>query len=206
VSAEHRPEKTAKPATARVFFALWPSAEVADRLGDIARDAALSYGGRATRRDTIHLTLAFLGNVPEARLPELSIAAEDVCLEPFAFRLDRLGFWSHNHLLWAGCQTSVAPLDELFGQLRLALTQAGFRVGGEGRDFAPHVTLVRHVPESAAPSESAPLPPIDPLCWNSERFVLVRSTLSALAPAYRVIDEFPLLATKSPELNRNNSH
>jgi len=166
----------------------------------------LSFGGRATRRDTIHLTLAFLGNVPEVRLPELSIAAAAVCVDPFAISLDQLGFWSHNHLLWAGCQTSVAPLDELFGQLRLALTRAGFRVGGEGRDFAPHVTLVRHVPESAAPSESRPLPPIEPLCWDSERFVLVRSTLSALGPAYRVIDEFPLRATKNLDVNRNNSH
>jgi 2'-5' RNA ligase len=198
VSAERRPEKPAKPATARVFFALWPSAEVADRLGDIAQDAALSFGGRATRSDTIHLTLAFLGNVPEARLPELSSAAAAVCVEPFSIRLDRLGFWSHNHLLWAGCQTSAARLDELFGQLRLALTRAGFRVGGEGRDFAPHVTLVRHVPESAAPSENLPLPPIEPLRWCCERFVLVRSTLSVLGPAYRIVDEFPLLATKMP--------
>jgi RNA 2',3'-cyclic 3'-phosphodiesterase len=196
VSAERRPEKPAKPATARVFFALWPSDEVADRLAEIARDAAMAFGGRATRRDTIHLTLAFLGNVPEALLPELSIAASTVAAEPFAICLDRLGFWSHNHLLWAGCRMPAAPLDALFVQLRGALKRAGFRVGGEDRDFAPHVTLVRRVSEMAAPSESRPLPPIEPLDWYCEHFVLVRSTLSALGPTYRVIDVFPLVATK----------
>jgi 2'-5' RNA ligase len=197
VSAERRSQKTAKPATARVFFALWPFPEVADRLGNIAHDAALSFGGRATRRDTIHLTLAFLGNVAEARLPELSIAAASVGVEPFAINVDRLGFWLHNHLLWAGCQAPAAELDALSSQLRKALARAGFRVGGEGRDFAPHITLVRRVPEATAPSDRRPLPSIEPFTWRNERFVLVRSTLSALGSSYQIIDEFPLTASFS---------
>jgi 2'-5' RNA ligase len=41
---------------------------VAGRLAAIAGEAAARFGGRATRRDTIHLTLAFLGDVPESRL------------------------------------------------------------------------------------------------------------------------------------------
>lgn len=194
MSAERRNQKQAKPATARVFFALWPTPEVADRLGDIAEAAARSFGGRATRRDTIHLTLAFLGNVPEARLPELSKAAASVAVEPFAINVDQLGFWSHNHLLWAGCQAASPALEALSGQLRQALARAGFRVGGEGRDFVPHVTLVRRVPEATAPSERRPLPSIEPFAWRNERFVLVGSTLSALGSSYRIIDEFPLPA------------
>lgn len=194
MSAERRNQKQPKPATARVFFALWPSPEVAERLGDIALDTALSFGGRATRRDTIHLTLAFLGNVPEARLPELSIAAASVGGEPFAINIDQLGFWSHNNLLWAGCQAPSAPLNLLSSQLRKALARAGFRVGGEGRDFAPHVTLVRRVPEVTAPSERRPLPSIEPFTWRNDGFVLVRSTLSAQGSSYNIIDEFPLTA------------
>lgn len=194
MSAEGRNQKQSKPATARVFFALWPSPEVAEQLGNIAHDAAQSFGGRATRRDTIHLTLAFLGNVPEARLPDLSAAAREVGGEPFAMAIDHLGFWSHNHLLWAGCSQPVAGLDALAGRLRLALARAGFRVGGEGRDFVPHVTLVRHVPEAGAPSANRTLPPMAPLHWLCQRFVLVGSTLSASGSTYRVIDEFPLRA------------
>ena len=192
--AERRNQKQAKPATARVFFALWPSPEVAERLGDIADDSAQSFGGRATRRDTIHLTLAFLGNVAEARLPELSIAAASVGGEPFSINIDELGFWAHNHLLWAGCKAPSAPLDAISRRLRLALARAGFRVGGEGRDFVPHVTLVRRVPEATAPSDCHPPQSIEPFIWRNERFVLVRSTLSALGSSYRIIDEFPLTA------------
>ncbi|UCV17436.1 RNA 2',3'-cyclic phosphodiesterase [Ferribacterium limneticum] len=165
---------------------------MAERLGTIADNAALSFGGRATRRDTIHLTLAFLGNVPEARLPELSKAVTSLRAEPFAINVNQLGFWAHNHLLWAGCKAPSAHLDALSSQLRQALARAGFRVGGEGRDFVPHVTLVRRVPEVTEPSESHPLPSIEPFIWCNERFVLVCSTLSALGSSYRIIDEFPL--------------
>ena len=192
--AERRSQKQAKPATARVFFALWPSPEVAGGLGDIAQEAARSFGGRATRIDTIHLTLAFLGNVAEARLPELSMAAASVRVAPFAININQLGFWLHNHLLWAGCQAPSAPLNLLYSQLCKALAQAGFRVGGEGRDFAPHVTLVRRVAEASAPSERHPLPSIEGFAWRNERFVLVRSTLSAQGSSYQIIDEFPLTA------------
>ncbi|PKO38038.1 MAG: RNA 2',3'-cyclic phosphodiesterase [Betaproteobacteria bacterium HGW-Betaproteobacteria-6] len=194
MSAEGRNRKQPKPAAARVFFALWPAPEVAERLGDIAEAAAQTFGGRATRRDTIHLTLAFLGNVPETRLPELSAAAASVGVEPFVINVDQLGFWSHNHLLWAGCKLPSPALDALSSQLRKALARAGFRVGGEGRDFVPHVTLVRRVPEASAPSECRALQSIQPLIWRNERFVLVRSTLSELGSSYRIIDEFPLRA------------
>lgn len=171
---------------------------MAERLGDIADDAAQSFGGRATRRETIHLTLAFLGNVPEARLPELCAAAARVRGEPFSLTIDRLGFWPHNHLLWAGCPVPVAPLGELFDRLGQALGLAGFK-GGEtgqdgkkGRDFVPHITLVRRVPAATAPSETRPLPLVGALPWDCARFVLVRSTLSAAGSDYRIIGEFPL--------------
>ena len=194
--AEGRQQNIAKPATARVFFALWPSAEVADRLGQVARDAAARFGGRATRPDSIHLTLAFLSNVPEARLPELSAAAAGISAEAFTLNIDRLDFWSHNHLLWAGCTSPTAPLAELAGTLRAALGTSGFKLGRAGGEFLAHISLVRRVPEGAVSSADCPLP-IGELCWPCSRFVLVRSNLMAPGGDYRIISEFPL-AGESP--------
>ena len=83
----------------RLFFALWPPAPVARSLANQADALAERSGGRATRRETIHLTLAFLGDVGEAQLPEVLETARAVAAAPFELKLDRLGFWRHNRLI-----------------------------------------------------------------------------------------------------------
>ena len=178
------------PATARVFFALWPPAAIAAELAGTARSAASQLGGRATRSETIHLTLAFLGAVAESSLPLLARAAAGVRAAPFELQIDRLGYWSHNHLLWAGC---LAPPPELLGlakALQQQLGAAGFAVAEAGRPFVPHLSLLRKIP---ATQPSQILPPITPLAWSCTEFVLVRSQLSASGPEYKILAEFPLV-------------
>jgi 2'-5' RNA ligase len=173
---------------ARVFFALWPPAEGAERLGGIARATAANHGGRATRPETIHLTLAFVGDVPEARLPDLVDAAAGVRGQPFDLGLDQVGFWTHNRLCWAGTSAPPAALAELAGALRTALRGAGFPIERERGAFVPHVTLVRKT-ASAVPAQ-----PIAPaVAWPCAAFVLVRSRLSVHGSAYEVLREFPLV-------------
>lgn len=161
-----------------------------DRLAAIAAEAAARLGGRATRRDTIHLTLAFLGDVPESRLAELGEVAAAVRGAAFDLRLDRLGYWQHNHLLWAGGETPAA-LTALHGALRKALAAGGFKVDGEGRSFAPHVTLVRKLPPTCglAAGQEAPMPT---LAWSCQRFFLVRSRLLSSGSDYLILRDFSL--------------
>ena len=52
----------------RLFFALWPPLEVAEQLAGVARAVAQQFGGKPTRQETLHLTLAFLGEVPDDRM------------------------------------------------------------------------------------------------------------------------------------------
>ena len=192
MSPEGGAESKKKPATARVFFALWPSHAVAVALADIASEAAGRYGGRATRVETIHLTLAFIGEVPEASLPLLCDMAGTLNVPPFALSIDRLGFWSHNRLLWAGCSKTPAALTALVGELQQTLVAAGFVVDRAERRFSPHVTLVRKIPLTVAPSADDPLAKIAPLNWPCSRWVLVRSRLTEAGSSYQAIAEFPL--------------
>jgi 2'-5' RNA ligase len=67
---------------ARVFFALWPSPEAARQLAAVAASFAAAAGGRATRLESLHLTLAFLGDVAVDRLPELERAARECAAKP----------------------------------------------------------------------------------------------------------------------------
>lgn len=175
---------------ARVFFALWPPAAIVEPLTSTARSAASQFGGKATRPESIHLTLAFLGAVAESRLPQLARTAAGLRAAPFELQIDRLGYWSHNRLLWAGCS---APPPELLGlaqALQQQLAAAGFGVADAGRPFVPHLSLLRKLPAAHPPQI---LPSIAPLAWSCTGFVLVRSQLSASGPEYKILAEFPLV-------------
>lgn len=180
-------DTAARPATARVFFALWPAPELAARLAAVARERAGR--GRPTRAETVHLTLAFIGDVPESRLPELVEAAGRVRAAPCALQIDRLGHWRHNRLLWAGCSAPPPALAELVAGLLRELRAAGFAVADAERAFVPHLTLVRKL---ALPPPDLGLP--ETLFWECRDFVLVRSRLSAAGPDYQRLARFPLSA------------
>lgn len=172
----------------RLFFALWPPREIAERLARIAQANATRFGGKPTRQETIHLTLSFLGEVSDERLPQLIRSAEDVRSAPFDLDIDGLGFWQHNHLIW-GRPLPSAALTELAGRLQNALTEAGFAHGREKYAFSPHVSLVRKVPQANVPLR---FHVIEPTHWHCASFVLVRSRLSDAPPTYETVYEFPL--------------
>lgn len=157
----------AEPARARVFFALWPEPALAARLDALGAAAHAHCAGRRTRRETLHLTLAFIGDVETGRLAELVEAAEGAPVEPFTLTLDRLGSWRHNRIAWAGTHHVPQALAKLASGLDARLRAAGFPL--ERRPFFPHVTLLRRI-ESPFTERA-----IAPLEWRVERFVLVRS-------------------------------
>ena len=183
-----RPSGPGRPAPARVFFALWPDAAGAADLARIAGEAARLCGGRATRQETLHLTLAFLGNLAVDRLPALAAAVDGLAAEAFDFALDHLGYWRHNRIVWAGGPL-VPALGGLVASLVDRLAAAGFVGPEKGRPFVPHVTLVRHADHACAP-----LPAIAPLVWPCREIVLVRSCLAQRGPAYQPLGRWPLRA------------
>lgn len=183
-----RPSGPRRPEQARVFFALWPDDRGRAALHRAALDGAKRFGGRPMRADTLHLTLAFIGDVPVDRLPALRAAADRVDSAAFDMTMDSVGFWAHNRILWAGSRQGCAGLAALAKGLQQSLLAAGWATGDKaGRDFAPHVTLVRKV--EAVPRE---LPGLVPLVWRCERFVLVRSRLSSSGSAYETLGHWPL--------------
>lgn len=167
----------------RLFFGLWPRPETAEALAQWAAPIARASRGRVTRAETIHLTLAFLGDVPEARLDDATRAARSVAFHPFRFRLDEARYWKHNRILWAGAGEVPGALPDLAASLAAALRGEGFTL--EERSFVAHVTLARR---GDRPAEIPALPPLD---WPVREFVLVRSQPSAGGSNYAVLGRFP---------------
>ena len=194
----------------RLFVALRPPAAVADALNQLAVTAAAQFGGRVTRAETLHLTLGFLGDVPDERLSLVDAACRCVAGEARLsngglLHLDKLACWPQKQLIWAGCQTVPEGLPEVARRLALALETAGFP-GLFGRPFVPHLTLVRRVrevsmaqPEACADILLATCPTgIVPWCVNE--LVLVESTLLADGPAHRIVGRYPFALASSAGL------
>ena len=168
----------------RLFFAAWPSPEVQQALGRVARDLKRECGGRAVPAGNIHLTLAFLGDVDPARLTHLESLAASIPARRFELALDRTGCWLHNRIVWAGVERCPEALRDLAGSLARALAAAGFRV--EKRKYVPHVTLIRDA--RRAPSRAA----MPGVAWPVSRFALVESVPGGRGRVYRVLREWPL--------------
>ena len=195
-----RPSSSSKASpeapTARLFFALWPPPALLPVLAATAAGAAESLGGKAMRAGTLHLTLRFLGEFPVDRIPQLIAAAQTVAFPAFALTLDRLGAWAHNRLLWAGCRAVPPALPQLAARLGQALAAAGLGAPPDGRDFVPHLTLVRklvRLPDAAAPNADLP-----PLAWPVGEFVLLRSRRAADGSHYETLARFPADAAGKP--------
>jgi 2'-5' RNA ligase len=162
-----------------LFFALWPPRDTARALAEWARAVQEQTGGRATAEETIHLTLAFLG---QGDAGKASAAAESVRTSPFDLPIDTAKYWKHNQIVWVGPQATPPALTALVGQLHPALRAAGFVL--EARPFAAHVTLIR---KASAPG---PLPALPTMTWPTHDFVLVRSTPTGGGSRYEVVQRF----------------
>jgi len=167
-----------------VFFALWPPERSAARLAQWARDLARDSGGRATRQETIHLTLAFLGEIEAGRVADAAAAARSIRAPAHKLLIEQAVYWPHNRIVWVGPQRTCAPMAQLARELVKALRRTQFVL--ERRPFAAHVTVIR---KARAPRALPPLPRID---WPVDEYVLVRSVLSSEGSQYSVIERFPL--------------
>lgn len=178
------PEPGSAARRARVFFALWPEPAIARRLHKEGERAHAATGGRRMRRDTLHLTLAFIGDIARERLDDLLACADKVDFSPFALALDRMADWRHNHIVWAGASVLPPELESLVSQLNAALAEADFPV--ERRKFAAHVTLLRNARGELPAADIDP--PID---WPVRTFVLVESDLRQDGAHYAVLKSWP---------------
>lgn len=185
--AEAAPAPARKPETARLFFALWPDGKARSGLEQAGKKLHAACGGRLTRAETLHLTLAFLGDVEVTRIEALRALAAQIHTPAFVMTLTRLGYWRHNRVAWVAPEQTPEALSALAGVLIDALRAADFSC--DSRPYAPHITLVRN-----ARCERAALPPFEPLDWPAEEFVLVRSVAADRGVAYEIIGRWPLVA------------
>lgn len=129
----------------RLFIAINFTPQIKQSLCDTMQRLALyTQKGNFTLPENLHLTLAFLGEVPPNRLEAVKAAMNQVNAQAFPLCLQGVGRFVRQggDILWVGIQKNNALL-QLNRQLCASLAQAGFVL--ESREFRPHLTLAREV-------------------------------------------------------------
>lgn len=162
----------------RLFVSLRPPADVCAALAAALADL------RTTRVDQWHVTLGFLGEVPDPA-PLSGPLAEVAAASPaLALRLSGGGFFRGPGALYAGLAGDVEGLHALAGGVRSACRRAGVHL--EPRPYRPHLTVARRLR-----ADPGVLAGYEGPAWTAREVELVRSRLGA-GVEHEVLERFPL--------------
>jgi 2'-5' RNA ligase len=169
--------ETPPPPTDRLFFAVFPDSETAARIAALAdqwrADHALT--GKPPAASRLHVTLYHLGDyvgLPEQIVEKARAAASNVAMSPLTVSFDRIASFSGRpgkqpFVLRGG--EGVNALIELQRSLAISIQREGLAARAKAQ-FTPHVTLLYDKERIASER-------IEPIGWNVNEFVLVRSLL-----------------------------
>ncbi len=131
----------------RLFIAIEIPEEIKKDIAEIQSN--LKYSGVEagwTRPEGIHLTLKFLGEVAQPKVPEIMTALASLIKNMPAFRLSVAGAGVFPNLknarvAWIGISGETERLLKLQSSIESAMEEVGFK--RENRPFIPHLTLGR---------------------------------------------------------------
>ncbi len=178
----------------RAFVAIPLPPDVVGAL--VAAQAGLP-AGRAVEPDTLHLTLAFLGERPEPVVEDVHFALEAIRAPGFALRLARLGVFGEGRPRVLFAEVDPEPqLSQLREKVVQAARGAGLRL--ERARYRPHVTLARFGP-GLAPEDverthafAARAADFRAGPFDVAEFRLIRSLLGRGGPVYDALAAYPL--------------
>ncbi len=133
--------------TVRTFIAIeMPHSvmEIVRQTQQVFRQAGIRL--RWVRRENVHLTLRFLGDISIDAVPGIQHALERSAAETPAFSLQVKGIGAfpsvaRPKVVWLGLQGQLQPLEDLYRRLALSLSEVG--IPSENRPFRGHLTIGR---------------------------------------------------------------
>ncbi|BCB81140.1 RNA 2',3'-cyclic phosphodiesterase [Phytohabitans flavus] len=186
----------------RLFVAVYPPEPVVHdfatcverlRVSQAMRDGINT---RVASRDNWHVTLAFLGDVPDDRGDDAAKAIERaaVLAEPFEVRLTGGGRFGRGRftILWVGVGGEVAALGGLSREVRRELKRA--RLAYDPKPLRPHLTVARpgdRLDRVEVDADRATLDEYESPPWTVAEVVLMRSHPGP-HPTYDRLGAWPL--------------
>ena len=178
--SDHRRHAREREASWRLFFALVPPPALGQRIIELQRQ--LDLPARPVPLERIHITLAFLGEVPASRVDDLQRVAGMLQLPPVTLTLDRLGWFPRSQVAWLGCSEIPYGLGRFESELREKLRDLGLKT--DTRRWKPHLTLYRKMRTRFEKIG------FEALGWRLDGFQLMRSRLLREGPEYSSVAQW----------------
>ena len=177
-----------------------PRLFVAIDLSDAVKESILLLqnglrGAKWVACDNLHLTLRFIGEVPDIEADDIHSALSKIRGFPFVLKLGGVGVFSSGsrpRSIWIAVEDRSA-IDSLKCDIDRALVRLGF--SPDGRKYIPHVTVARLKGRTSNLSEFVTrLGSMRSLSVEIDQFTLFSSFLARAGPIYTPEMYYPLTA------------
>jgi 2'-5' RNA ligase len=179
----------------RLFIAVDLPNDIRKALIDIEHKLKpLTDSARWVAPESIHITLKFLGEVPDRKMDDIDAALAGLTWKPFTVTVHGVGFFPgprSPRVFWAGME--VPTMQGLAERLDSRMERLGFEK--EKRAFRPHITLARARDtrmDTALVTAASEYAEHDFGSFTADRIVLVESTLKPAGAVYHKIKEYLL--------------
>jgi RNA 2',3'-cyclic 3'-phosphodiesterase len=179
----------------RLFIAVELPDDIRRQLADIQQALRpVTDSARWVSPESIHITLKFLGEVPEKQLDNLDTALIGLSWKPFTVTLRGVGFFPGNRsprVFWAGLEAPT--MQGLAEELDSRMERLGFEK--EKRAFRPHITLARARDtriDSTLVTGAARYQDHEFGSFTADRVFLFKSTLKSSGSVYEKLKEYLL--------------
>jgi len=175
----------------RTFVAVPIDKEIRQRISEVQeRVKKLTRNVKWVEPDNFHVTLKFLGNVPEDQVPQISAALDEVSSKVPAFALSVKGIGAFPKLerarvVWIGIEEGREELIRLAREVEESLSRLRFEK--ENKPFKAHITIGRVKEGKPADGLAEGIREIDAGDLgrqNVSSVVLMRSELKPDGPVY----------------------
>jgi 2'-5' RNA ligase len=178
---------------------------VAGLLRDLRQRKSHFHGLSWVRPENLHITVKFLGEVSDDRLPALCMELGEIATEgPATLHVDRVEFFPSGgpiRVVAMGLGGDVGRVNHLHRSTEEQCERLG--IPRDGRLYRPHITLARCRDPLPADQRTSWGRAVDPQLpgpvFAASEFVLMESRLKPDGPEYIPLARFPLRAQGETE-------
>jgi len=173
----------------RLFIAIEMPDSVKEHFGSVQNDIK-GFKGKLVNKEQMHLTLKFLGDVPDDKVEVVKEELKKVKVEKINCYTTNIGFFpseDYIRVIWVG----LGPKEKLI-ELQKKVDDSLKELFSKDKRFHPHLTLarVKFIDDKEKFKEDVKKIKLEKKEFVVDSFKLVKSTLMSDGPVYEVVEEF----------------